>query len=99
MLNDILKDLDLQQARERIDRELSTEKARMDALLAKALHFGHLILSQEAAREIFIEGQSNILDEPEFSRIEQLKAEIETAVTEQEKRLRAEFERMKEGAA
>lgn len=33
------------------------------------------------------------------TRIEQLKAEIETAVTEQEKRLRAEFERMKEGAA
>ncbi len=32
-------------------------------------------------------------------RFEQLKAEIESAVTEQEKRLRAEFERMKEGNA
>jgi gas vesicle protein len=32
-------------------------------------------------------------------RVDQFKAEIETAVTEQEKRLRAEFERMKEEAA
>jgi gas vesicle protein len=32
-------------------------------------------------------------------RIDQLKAEIETAVVEQEKRLRAEFERMKEEVA
>jgi gas vesicle protein len=32
-------------------------------------------------------------------RIDQLKAEIETAVAEQEKRLRAEFERMKEEVA
>ncbi len=31
------------------------------------------------------------------SRVDQLKAEIETAAAEQEKRLRAEFERMKEG--
>ena len=32
-------------------------------------------------------------------RIERLKAEIETAVAEQEERLRAEFERMKEEVA
>ncbi len=32
-------------------------------------------------------------------RVDQLKSEIESAVAEQEKRLRAEFERLKEGAA
>lgn len=78
MLNDMLKNLDLRQARERIERELALEKTRMDAMLAKALHLGHDVLSQESGREIFIEGQSNMLDEPEFSNIEQLKALLVT---------------------
>jgi heat-inducible transcriptional repressor len=78
MLSDILKNLDLRQARERIERELVQEKTRMDAMLAKALHLGHVVLSQEPGREIFIEGQSNMLDEPEFTNLEQLKALLVT---------------------
>jgi heat-inducible transcriptional repressor len=82
MLNDMLKDLDLRQARERIEQELLLEKTRMDAMLAKALRMGHIVLSGEGDREVFIEGQTNILDEPEFASIEQLKALL---VTFQEK--------------
>jgi len=78
MLNDMLKDLDLRQARERIEKELAREKTAMDAYLAKALRFGHVVLSQETNRELFIEGQTNILDEPEFSRIDMLKALVVT---------------------
>lgn len=78
MLNDMLKNLDLRQARERIEAELELEKTRMDAMLAKGLRLGHVALSQEPGREIFIEGQSNMLDEPEFSNIEQLKALLVT---------------------
>ncbi len=74
MLNDMLRDLDLRQARERIEQELATEKARFDSMLAKALRLGHVILSQHATRDIFIEGQTNILDEPEFSTTDQIKA-------------------------
>ncbi len=74
MLNDILKDLDLRQARERIEQELARDRTAVDAMLTKALRLGHIILSQEAEREVFIEGQTNILDEPEFSSIERLKA-------------------------
>lgn len=50
----------------------------MDAMLSKALRLGHLILSQQATREIFIDGQTNILDEPEFADIERLKAVLIT---------------------
>lgn len=82
MLNDMLKDLDLRQARERIEQELLHEKTLVDAALAKALRMGHVVLSSEGDREVFIEGQTNILDEPEFANIEQLKALL---VTFQEK--------------
>ena len=78
LLNEMLKNLDLRQARERIEQELAKEKTVMDAMLSKALHMGHVVLSQEAERDIFIEGQINILDEPEFSDVEQLKALLVT---------------------
>jgi heat-inducible transcriptional repressor len=74
MLNDMLKDLDLEQARARIERELATEKADFDAILSKTLRLCHIILSVTASRELFIEGQTNILEEPEFAHVERLKA-------------------------
>jgi heat-inducible transcriptional repressor len=77
-LNDLLKDLDLRQARERIEQELTSERAAVDAMLSKTLRLGHLILSQQATREIFIDGQTNILDEPEFADIDRLKAVLIT---------------------
>jgi heat-inducible transcriptional repressor len=78
MLNDVLSDLDLRQARERIERELALAGTAVDAMLTKALRLGHIILSQETEREVFIEGRTNILDEPEFSSVEQLKALLTT---------------------
>jgi heat-inducible transcriptional repressor len=74
MLNDMLKDLDLRQAREKIEQELAKEKTTVNAMLAKALRLGHIILSSHQSREIFIEGQTNIIDEPEFAQIERLRA-------------------------
>lgn len=74
ILDEMLKDLDLLQARERIERELATEKAAFDAMLTKALRMGHTILSLDDSRELFIEGQSNFLDDPEFWETEKLKA-------------------------
>lgn len=78
MLNDMLKDLDLREARERIEVELAREKTEVDAVLAKVLRLGHIVLAHETTREIFIEGQTNILDEPEFAQIETLKAILVT---------------------
>lgn len=78
MLDDMLKDLDLLEARERIERELATEKVKFDFMLAKALRLSHTILSQDQFRDVFIEGQTNILYDPEFSEIEKLKAVLNT---------------------
>jgi heat-inducible transcriptional repressor len=78
MLGDMLKDLDLRQAREKIEQELAQEKTRVDAVLAKALRMSHMILSHQTSREIFIEGQANIIDEPEFAHIEILRAVLST---------------------
>jgi heat-inducible transcriptional repressor len=78
VLNEMLKNLDLRQAKERIEQELAKEKTLMDAMLSKALRLGHIVLSQETERDIFIEGRTNILDEPEFSDLEQLRALLVT---------------------
>jgi heat-inducible transcriptional repressor len=78
MLQDMLKDLDLRQARERIGKELLHERTAVDAALARVLRYGHIILSRDESREIFIEGQSNILDDPEFSQMERLRSLLVT---------------------
>jgi heat-inducible transcriptional repressor len=78
MLNDMLKDLDLHEAKERIEQELATEKAKVDAMLSRALRLGHMLLSRQTLREVFIEGQANIFDDPEFSQIEKIKAVLTT---------------------
>ncbi|MEW6139320.1 MAG: heat-inducible transcriptional repressor HrcA [Thermodesulfobacteriota bacterium] len=78
MLDDMLKDLDLLEARERIERELLTEKVEFNLALLKALRMSHSILSQDDTREVFIGGQSNILLDPEFSEIKKLKAVLTT---------------------
>jgi len=77
-LNRMLRDLDLRQARERIEQELTTERTKVDAMLSKVLRLGQLILTQGHPRELFIEGQANILAEPEFAQIEKLKAVLLT---------------------
>jgi heat-inducible transcriptional repressor len=78
MLNDMLKDLDLSEARGKIEEELAKEKTTVDAILAKVLKMGYLVLSVRLAREIFIEGQTNILEDPEFAQIEKLRAVLIT---------------------
>lgn len=78
MLGDMLKDLDLEQARKRIEEELAKERNKVDAILSKTLQLSRVMLSQGVEWEIFIEGRSNILDEPEFSEIEQVKGLLAT---------------------
>jgi heat-inducible transcriptional repressor len=78
IINDMLKDLDLRQARRKIEIELATEKTMVDAMLTKALRLGHAVLSVRAEGEIFIEGQTHLLDDPEFAQVEKLKAVLIT---------------------
>jgi len=71
-LNDILKGLTITQVKKRILEEMQEEKIRYDALLARALELSRQTL-EETNVEVFIEGQANILDQPEFADVAKMK--------------------------
>jgi heat-inducible transcriptional repressor len=71
-LNHILKGLTIAQVKEKILREMQSDKIRYDALLAQALEYSQQTLS-ETGSEVFIEGQANILEQPEFTDLTRMK--------------------------
>lgn len=72
-LNDLLTGLSLREVRERIVEEMRREKRAYDELLQKALRLGGMALIPEEERDLYIEGQVNILDEPAFADVERMK--------------------------
>jgi heat-inducible transcriptional repressor len=73
-LNEMLKGLTLAQVREKILGEMKREKVAFDRLMEQALTLGHRIFSNQEEKELYINGQTNILDEPEFANIEKMKS-------------------------
>jgi len=71
-LNGMLQGLTISQVKGRIVREMESERIRYDDLLANALKLSQQALDDVGA-EIFIEGQANILDLPEFSDVQKMK--------------------------
>jgi heat-inducible transcriptional repressor len=71
-LNDLLNGLTVKEVRERLVEEMEKEKNRYDVLLAKALKLSEQTLSDDDA-ELFIEGQANILEQPEFADVSKMK--------------------------
>ena len=71
-LNSILKGLTISALKGRILEEMASEKIRYDNLLANALKLSEQALD-ESGSELFIEGQANILDFPEFADVERMK--------------------------
>ena len=65
-LNDLLQGLTIGQVRERLMQEMQSEKVRYDSLMAKALKLSEQTLASDAP-ELFLEGQANILEQPEFA--------------------------------
>lgn len=65
-LNDLLQGLTIGQVRERLMQEMQSEKVRYDSLMTKALKLSEQTLSTDAP-ELFLEGQANILEQPEFA--------------------------------
>jgi heat-inducible transcriptional repressor len=65
-LNDLLRGLTIAQVRERLLKEMRSEKVRFDSMMAKALSLSEQTLSTDGP-ELFLEGQANILEQPEFS--------------------------------
>ena len=65
-LNELLQGLTLGQVKQRLLTEMRSEKTMYDTLLAKALRLSQQTLG-EYGSEVFIEGQANILEQPEFA--------------------------------
>ncbi|MBI1922103.1 MAG: heat-inducible transcription repressor HrcA [Geobacter sp.] len=71
-LNDLLHGLTMEQVRRRVLEEMQNEKVLYDTLLKSALEFSEQALEDEGS-EVFIEGQANILEQPEFADLEKMK--------------------------
>ncbi len=71
-LDDLLKGLTITQVKNRILEEMREEKIRYDTLLARALKLSQQTLEGTDA-EVFIEGQANILEQPEFADVAKMK--------------------------
>ena len=71
-MNDLLAGLTLYQAREKILEQMRQEKNTYDRLLEQALKLGERALSPVDDTDIFIEGRTNILNEPEFCNISRM---------------------------
>ena len=72
-LNDLLTGLTLREVRERIVEEMLREKMAYDELLQKTLQLGGETLEEQEERDLYIEGRTNILDEPAFADVERMK--------------------------
>jgi heat-inducible transcriptional repressor len=68
-MSGLLTGLTLFQARERLLEQMRVEKNTYDRLLEQALKLGEKALSSIDETDVFIEGRSNILHEPEFCNI------------------------------
>jgi heat-inducible transcriptional repressor len=71
-LNNLLQGLTISEVKARIVREMEDEKVRYDKLLTRALKLSEVTL-EESAADVFIEGQVNILEQPEFADVERMK--------------------------
>ncbi len=68
-MNSFLGGLTLQQAREALVREMKLEKTIYDRLVDQALSLVQKALSLNNETDVFIEGRTNIIHEPEFGNI------------------------------
>lgn len=71
-LNELLQGLTLGQVKQRLLAEMRNEKTMYDALLAKALRLSQQTLGEHGS-EVFIEGQANIMEQPEFADVTRMK--------------------------
>lgn len=71
-LNELLQGVPVAEVRARILEEMQNEKVLYDTLLSRALRLSEQTLVESGA-QIFMEGQTNILDQPEFSDVGRMK--------------------------
>jgi len=72
-LNETLGGLSIQEIKKRILSEMAAEKAKYDQLLSRALKLFRETFGEEIESQVFIEGASRILEQPEFADLEKMK--------------------------
>jgi heat-inducible transcriptional repressor len=73
-LNEMLRDLTLVQVKGRLLEEMKKEKVLFDHLLSKVLELSQKALAQNIDEsELYIGGRTNLLDNPEFTDVEQMR--------------------------
>lgn len=77
-LNRTLGGLSIQEAKARLVEEMAEDKALYDKLLARALQLSREVLNEEPGGQVFIEGASNIFEQPEFADLERMKRLFKT---------------------
>lgn len=71
-LNSILEGLTIDQVRQKILVEMQSDKIRYDQLMSRALTLSEQALPA-AEQDVFIAGQSRILEQPEFTNLHQMR--------------------------
>jgi len=77
-LNETFSGFTLREVRHKILAEMKKERNRYDKLLSKALKMGHSVLVNDMEVEVYIEGEANFLNYPEFAEIGKMKAIFKT---------------------
>ncbi|HYH98834.1 heat-inducible transcriptional repressor HrcA [Hyalangium sp.] len=79
-LSELLHEVPLEEARERIRQEMDQEQALYNALTAKALKLGAAAtaLQTPEAERVRIEGTGSFLEQPEFADVERMRALFKT---------------------
>ena len=74
-LNSFASGLTLREVKKRVVEEMRKEKNLVDRLLMKALEIGKATITDaEKAKDVYIEGRSNILSQPEFRDLQKMEA-------------------------
>lgn len=71
-LNELLEGLTIAQVRAKLLQEMQSDKAKYDRLMTRALALSTKTVNEDEA-EVFIEGQVNIFDQPEFADVAKMK--------------------------
>lgn len=78
-VNELLEDVPISMVRDRILEEMRSEKALFDQLFSRALEMAQRAIQNTIEdSDIYIEGQANLFDNPEFADVERMRRILRT---------------------